>query len=129
MTHVLACALYCNSDGSLNSGGQFIVDAVLWGGGVFVGLSLLAATLGALANLGKSGTGRTRLPREPVDASPFTAALLSGQSQPAYTSRYRAVTPRGVLVSGKCCYRGHRSPGLAVAHAQAVSARIARTGR
>jgi uncharacterized membrane protein (Fun14 family) len=24
MTHVLACAMYCNSDGTLNSGGTFL---------------------------------------------------------------------------------------------------------
>ena len=27
MTHSLACALYCNSDGSLNGGGRFLAVA------------------------------------------------------------------------------------------------------
>ena len=27
VTHLMACALYCNSDGSLNSSGQLLADA------------------------------------------------------------------------------------------------------
>ena len=117
--HALACGL-CSSNPQ--SGTAWFASAA---GLLIFGLFLICA--------GSREQRRRRAglpPREPAtDMSPFMASLLSGASRPAYTSRFRAVTPRGVTVTGKCCQRGHQSPSQAVAHAQQVAWRIAATGR
>jgi hypothetical protein len=72
-----------------------------------------------------------KTPRQPMDISPNTASLLSGQSEPSYKpTAITAVTPSGIRVTVRCPHRsGHRSPDLAVACAEREKARIERTGR
>ena len=52
MTHVLACAL-CDpgSPDYLNSGGQFLADLIMWGGGIVIALAAFGAVLRGLAGL------------------------------------------------------------------------------
>ena len=55
MTHVLACALYCNSDGSLNGAGTFAA----WLLGIPFGLALLIGAVRLLTgNYGQRGRRR-----------------------------------------------------------------------
>jgi hypothetical protein len=50
----MACALYCNSDGSLNSGGQFLADA----GVVFIVFCAVAGLIRYIAVQVKKTTRR-----------------------------------------------------------------------
>jgi hypothetical protein len=118
MTHILACAL-CGSNPHSEANWAWVL------GGLFV-FSFVLIIAGMRE---QNGSKTRRPPREPVDVSPFFAELLSGTRQPAYYGKYRATTPRGVVVTGRCCARLHRSPGLAAAHAEQVKARIEATGR
>lgn len=70
-------------------------------------------------------------PRQPMDISPGTVSLLTGQSERGYKPRgITAITPSGIRVTVRCPHRsGHRSPDLAVACAEREKARIERTGR
>jgi hypothetical protein len=72
-----------------------------------------------------------RAPRQPMDVSPFTASLLSGQSERSYYPRgITATTPSGVRVSVRCPHRsGHRSPDLAIQCGEREKARIETHGR
>jgi hypothetical protein len=127
VTHLMACALYCNSDGSLNSGGQFLADLILWGGGIILGIAALAAVI---RNITRAVTPPAQRPhRQPMDTSPFLAELLGGTPQGCWHGKVNAVTPGGTRATGKCCPRGHRSPDLAAACADRANTRIARYGR
>ena len=54
-THVLACALYCNSDGTLNGAGTFVA----WLLGIPFGLALLIGAVRLLTgNYGQRGRRR-----------------------------------------------------------------------
>jgi hypothetical protein len=129
--HVLACAL-CDpsSPDGLNSGGQFIVDAVFWGFGAVAALAALCAIIGAIGHVAAAMTGKPLPPRQPADISPFAAELLSGQPQTCFWYPVRATDPWGTPVRmNRCCPRGHRTATLAKQHADRVAARITRTGR
>lgn len=75
-------------------------------------------------------TGK-RPPREPrTDFPPAFYDLLSGTNHDVYTAPVWAVTPSGIRVNRRrCCQSGHQSPAQAVACAERVKQRIARTGR
>ena len=68
-------------------------------------------------------------PRRPFIDSPFLAAFFLGGPGDTYTANIRAVTPSGVLVTGKCCIWGHTSADGAMEHAAKVRRRIEETGR
>lgn len=112
MTRILACALYCNSDGTLNGLGTFME----WVIGILLGLAALIWVIKAIVR--------------PSSMSPGTRSLLSGRNIPAYTAKVDAVTPGGVRVrQARCCAAGHQLPEQAVAHAAAIQRRIETTGR
>jgi hypothetical protein len=76
------------------------------------------------------GAGRANRRGQPMDISPFTASLISGQNEPSYKpTGITAVTPSGTRVYVRCPHTGHRTPELAVACGQREKARIERTGR
>jgi hypothetical protein len=112
MAHILACALYCNSDGSLNGLGTFMA----WVFGILFGLAALIWVIKAIV--------------KPSSMSPGTRSLLSGRNIPSYTAPVNAVTPGGVRVrQARCCAAGHQLPDQAVQHAAQIKSRIERTGR
>jgi hypothetical protein len=117
----MACALYCNSDGSLNSGGQFLAD-------IGVGFVVLCAIIAAVRGiLGVAGVKAAK--NDPVTL-PWARELAAGRRVAAYTAPVRAVTPSGTPVrQARCCQAGHQVPEQAVRHAAVIAARIARTGR
>lgn len=123
--HVLACALFCNPDGTLNGFGTVLA----WGIGI---LFALAALIGIIVRIsGNQGRRKRGLPPEPwTDMSPAARSLLSGRNIQAYTAKVSAVTPAGITVrQARCCARGHQSPAQAFAHAEAIKRRIETTGR
>jgi len=67
--------------------------------------------------------------RRPLIDNPFWAGFLLGGRVDTYTATVRAVTPSGVLVTGRCCPWGHTSAQGAVDHAAKVKRRIEATGR
>jgi hypothetical protein len=121
MTHILACALYCNSDGSLNSGGQFLADLGIG----FVVLCVVIAVIRGI--LGAAGVKAVR--NDPV-TPPCARELAAGRRVAAYTAPVRAVTPSGTPVrQARCCQAGHQVPEQAVRHAAQIRQRIESTGR
>lgn len=124
MTHILACSYsttWC-SNGNASQWVLFLMLGIVAAGCIIGGVIAAARRKMGLPPL-------SQVPREPFTDSPFTAGLITGRRQAAFTSRYRAVTPGGITVTGKCCQQGHTSPAGAVAHASQVAERIGRTGR
>jgi hypothetical protein len=124
--HVVACAL-CSTNPHASQNWLWVLG---------IGIPVLAIGITVQAVKEKDAAKRKaaglppKPPREPMDISPGTAALLSGQGQQACTAAVNAVTPAGIRVrQRRCCARGHRSPGLAVQHADAIKRRIETTGR
>jgi hypothetical protein len=115
-----------------------VMSSTLSGGG-WVAVLLFWLGIAAVASFFKERSEKRRkalglppkTPRQPMDISPGTASLLSGQSERGYKPRgITAITPSGIRVTVRCPHRsGHRSPDLAVACAEREKARIERTGR
>jgi hypothetical protein len=105
-----------------------------WAWAIFIVFALFAAIgliTWAVENNDRRKRGQpTKRLGEFYDISPGTQSFLSGRNITSYTAKVHAVTPAGVRVrQARCCARGHQSPELAVAHANAIKARISRTGR
>lgn len=102
------------------SWGGFAVAMLIWGG--------LAAAADEFRKWQRRRGVPERAPR-PGRLSPFTASLIRGQHVPGYESRFRAVSPGGITVTGWCCsdgrvLRGHQSPEQAAEHARQRAERV-----
>ena len=109
------------------SGTGWLVMIMIW-----VGIAGIAGFFKERGDKKRKAQGLPpKMPRQPMDISPFTAGVLgmgdTGSYKPTGVS---AITPSGIRVRVRCPHRaGHRTPDLAVQCGQREKERIERTGR
>ncbi|MGO9078481.1 MAG: hypothetical protein ACLQDY_05510 [Streptosporangiaceae bacterium] len=97
-------------------------------GGLLLSVTLLTAYAASSPEARQASSQARREKRESRRAQP-TGARRDISSGP-WTAKVKAVTPKGTPVTMvRCCQRGHATPDLAAAHAEAIAERIAKTGR